>query len=366
MDDAVGFQLLATMPMRFAGMVLENTNRCTAKCGMCYQSSGPKGSDVLGRAHLNFDVMARAIREARKIPTMTPRFHLAGGEAFMHLDECVALFEVAKDAGYLDITATSNVYWARSLDEALQTAQRLRDAGMTSMEISWDFWHMPYIKAENIGHALRACRMVGIETNLRVLTSKSHNLHEALSVIAPEDLQLADRITTAPVFATGRAASFMPPDEFHTSGTGIDANCHATLNLTINSFGNVFPCCAGFDQTKDYLFGNIADESIVDIADRINNDPIARIIVFRGIAKLLPIIEQAGVKLDGDFKGICQLCWTIFSTPTAVQALKDHSAAARDRALLRLAEALNAETVNPETPQSSISQPHSERAPAHA
>ena len=116
MDDAVAVQLLATMPMRFAGLVLENTNRCNARCAMCYQSSGPKGSDVLGQAHLPFEVMARLIREARQIPTLAPRFHLAGGEAFMHPEECLALFMIAKDAGYLDLTATTNAFWALPAD----------------------------------------------------------------------------------------------------------------------------------------------------------------------------------------------------------------------------------------------------------
>lgn len=340
MDEEIGAQLLVTMPMRFSGLVLENTNRCNAKCGMCYQSSGPKGSDVLGKAHLPFGIMEKAIREAREVPTLLPRFHLAGGEAFMHLDECIALFKVAVEAGYVDITGTTNATWARSTFAAKNVATQLRDSGVTSLEISWDYWHSPYINPEMIGQAIRACFDVEIETNLRVLTTKSHNLHEALQTIPEADLERVNRITSGPVFATGRAAQLIPIEEIHIAGGGLDGACHSTLNLTVNAFGNVFPCCAGFDQTNLYNFGNIKHESIIDIADRINNDPIARVVVFCGIKKLVPIIERAGIKLNSDFKGICQLCWTIFSSPECVQALREHAETARERALNRLVNSL--------------------------
>ena len=336
MDASVAVQLLATMPMRFAGLVLENTNRCNSRCSMCYQSSGPKGSDVLGKAHLPFDVMARVIREARNVPTLSRRFHLAGGEAFMHMDECVALFQVARDAGYVDLTGTTNGSWARSSAVADKVAARLREAGVTSLEISWDYWHQSYISPASVGRAISACFESGIECNLRILTTRSHNLEEALSLIPQDNLALASRITSGPVFATGRASHSLAPEEFHDTGGGLSGACHPSLNLTVNSLGNVFPCCAGFDQTKHYLFGNVRDESIAVIAERINADPIARVVVFRGISQLLPVLDQAGICLDGKFRGICQLCWTIFSSPECVQALRKHTQKAQQRALERL------------------------------
>lgn len=336
MDASVAVQLLATMPMRFAGLVLENTNRCNARCGMCYQSSGPKGSDVLGKAHLPFELMARVIKEAFTVPTLSRRFHLAGGEAFMHMDECVALFEVAREAGYVDLTGTTNGYWARSAAAASAVAERLRAAGVTSLEISWDYWHQSFISPATVGRAIGACFESGIECNLRVLTTRSHNLEEALSLIPTQDLALASRITSGPVFATGRASHNLPAEEFHDTGAGLDGACHPSLNLTVNSLGNVFPCCAGFDQTKHYLFGNVRDESIAVIAERINSDPIARVVVFRGIRHLLPVLEQAGIRLEGEFHGICQLCWTIFSSPECVEALREHTRKAQQRALERL------------------------------
>lgn len=337
MDNDSRLVLAATMPMRFSGLVVESTNRCNAKCGMCYQSSGPKGSDVLGQSRLQTSVIERCIEEAIVIPSMTPRFHLAGGEAFMHMDECLALFSTAVRAGYLDITGTTNAFWAISPHQAKKQVARLRDAGLTSLEISWDYWHQPFISTSAIANCLIACRDHGIETNLRILTTKSHDLDETLAEIPDAALSTATRITSGPVFATGRASRTIDVDDIHGQTGDYHGACHGSLNLTVNAFGNVFPCCAGFDQTRNYLFGNINSESIVVIADRINSDPIARTVVFRGVAALLPILECAGIAPQGDVKNLCQLCWKIFSSEAAVNALKAHAGAARERAAERLA-----------------------------
>lgn len=340
MDPRATLQLLATMPMRFSGLVVENTNRCNARCEICYQSAGPKGSDILGRGRLPRDVIERCIREAIEIPTLTPRFHLAGGESFMDLEECYALFSAACAAGYLDITCTTNAFWARKMDKARVVTENARRAGLTSMEISWDYWHQPYIPATAVANALIACKAADIETNLRVLTTKTHGLDEALAALPEDALNAAHRITSGPVFATGRAALTTPLDDLHASPSGSSGSCHAVLNLTVNSFGNVFPCCAGFDQTKNYTFGNIHTESIVDIADRINADPIARTVVFRGVEALLPVLRRAGVDIGEEFKNMCQLCWNIFSSERCVEVLKNHVAAVRERAFQRLVSAL--------------------------
>jgi len=324
---------LETMPMRYNGLVVETTNRCNAKCGMCYQSAGPRGSDVLGRATIQIEVLERCIREAVKIPTLTPRFHLAGGEAFIHLNECFHLFRMAADCGYLDITGTTNAYWGNSTSRATEVATQLRECGCTSMEISWDYWHMPFISAKAVSNALLACRDAGVDTNLRVLTTRSHGLAEALGALDPIAMAGANRISSGPVFPTGRAAKTIPREDIHASKSGIGGACHATLNLTVNSFGEVFPCCAGFDQTKSYLFGNIHSESIVTIAERINSDPIARTIVFGGVSSLLPILKRAGIDLGDNYSNICHLCWTIFSSDKSVAALRAHVEARRQSAL---------------------------------
>jgi len=60
----ISFQL---MPVTFQALVVESTSICNAKCAMCYQSAGPKGSDVWGRSSLSSAEIETVVRDAEKI-----------------------------------------------------------------------------------------------------------------------------------------------------------------------------------------------------------------------------------------------------------------------------------------------------------
>ena len=322
-QEAAWFAHLLTTPLFFSGLVVENTTRCNAKCAMCYQSVGPKGSDTWGKAGLSVEDIAPVILEAAQLEVVYPRFHLSGGESFLNLQNCYDLFEIAKVSGFLEITTTTNAYWARKRDKAQAVATRLRSVGVTNIEISWDYWHLPFIPAEAITNCLDACREADIETNLRVLSTRSHSYHEALALLNPKSLHNASRITCGPVFATGRAAKEIKETEFH-GHEDLTGSCHTFLNLTVNALGNVFPCCAGFDQTDNYLFGNVRDQSIIDIVESMNSSPLLRTLVIGGVKELASILNSGGISLDGNYQSICHMCWSIFSSPERVAQIEGY------------------------------------------
>ncbi|MCU6708715.1 radical SAM protein [Paenibacillus sp. J5C_2022] len=335
-DQSAEIALLLHMPIYYSGLVVETTNRCNAKCAMCYQSASPKGSETLGLSSLDTDVIRRCIREAADIETIGSRFHLAGGEAFMYLDDVYSLFAEARDAGYEQITGTTNGFWGRTLPKAREVCARLRQSGVTSLELSWDYWHQPFVSGDAVSNCLIACQEVEIETNLRLLTTKLHSMEEALAALRPEAIDAASRMTSGPVFATGRAAKELDAEEFYHSRSSLDDNCHRVLNLTINAFGNVFPCCAGFDQTRNYIMGNVKEERLDTIVERMNNDPLVRKIVFSGIRSLVPILQESGHDIDDQYFNICHLCYTIFSTPEYVESLQEYMDNRKRESLTRI------------------------------
>ena len=253
------------------------------------------------------------------------------------------------DAGVMSIflrfRAIIYTYWAAKPERARNLCERMRNAGLTTLEISWDHWHRPYIRPEAVSNCLDACSDFDfdfdfdfdIESNLRLLSTRSHSYAEALSWLRPESVRKASRVFAMPVFATGRASTDIPREDFH-PGTGIDGNCHSTLNLTVNAKGNVFPCCAGLDQTDHHLFGNVKDESIVAIAERMNRSPLVRTLVFSGVASFIPLLERAGIDVGRDYDGICHLCWSIFSDKERVEAIEAAIRDAQQRAIRRIAD----------------------------
>ena len=309
------------MPLAYQGLVVESTSRCNARCAMCYQAAGPKGSDIIGKASLTNAEIKKVIAEATAIPTLASRFHLAGGEAFLHVDNAIDLFHEASLAGYSEISTTTNCYWAKHPEKAAKVASRARRSGLTRMEISWDHWHKPFISSASICNAIRACFECDVVTTLRLLTTRQHSVEEALADIPDHILAMTSDVSVCPVFPTGRAATEIPAEEIFNSGNA-SGTCQSVLNLTVNARGNVFPCCAGSDQTESLSFGNIRDDSIIEIAARMNRSDLLRALVFLGPEGLLPIVADVH---DGAtrYSNICHLCWTLFSNPETSSRIKN-------------------------------------------
>ena len=312
------------VPIAFQGLVVESTSRCNAKCAMCYQSAGPKGSDVYGLAALSAHEIKKIIQDALQINTLQRRFHLAGGEAFINLRDCTELFQFAKDSGYIDITTTTNCFWAKNPRKAMQVCEVIREAGLTRMEISWDHWHLSYVSPDCVNNALEACHACGIRTNLRILTTKEHSVGEALSYLRSKSIDCAYEISSGPVFPTGRAAIEVDEETIFLAGK-LSASCQHVLHLTINSQGNVYPCCAGADQTAGLSFGNVREQSIIEIEKKLQNSPMFKVLAKQGVGALIPILEKAGLlKKEKNYSNICHLCWDIFSDPAKTREIKMH------------------------------------------
>ena len=331
-QELVKLALFSSMPISYNGLVMENTNRCNSRCAICYQAAG----EHKDTARLDLETAKRCIREAAEIETINNRFHLAGGEAFLYPEDCFAMFREAKTAGFTNITTTTNGFWAKSLDEALRICAELSESGLTSIELSWDHWHGEFISADCINNCLIACKEYEIETNLRLLTTKSHNMEESLAKISPEALQQAYSITSGPVFATGRAAEVLDKSEFYHSRAGMNDSCHSILNLTVNAFGQVFPCCAGFEMCRNCASGNIYEQPLSSIVSGMNADPMLRQIVFLGISSFLPILQDQGCQIkEDDFFNTCQMCSSIFSNQEYLAIIRRHFAQKRQQALER-------------------------------
>src|SRR5262249_24054718 len=144
--------------LRFRALVIETTDRCNARCAMCYQAAGPRGSDLRGDSHLALPVVLRVIDEAAKLPDLGSRFHVSGGESFIHYDEVLPIFRRAKSQGFVEIGATTNGFWAINPSIAEQRCTELAEAGANYLEISIDHWHLPFISLRRVSTLLRAAR----------------------------------------------------------------------------------------------------------------------------------------------------------------------------------------------------------------
>jgi MoaA/NifB/PqqE/SkfB family radical SAM enzyme len=290
---------------------------------MCYQSAGPHGSDVRGDAHLPLAVSLRVLEEAARLPEVGSRVHVSGGEAFIYYAETLALFRHAKQLGFANIGSTTNGFWATKPDTADLRCRELVEAGLDYLEVSLDFWHLPYISLDRIRTLLAASRRAGIKIILRVLSSRKHHLDAILDHFEAKDL-LHVTIANGRVHPVGRAATEVPSDEiFFEEVAGC---CEQMLNLTIAPNGNVYPCCAGADMTDAMASGNVLRESLADALFTMKTDRTIREVIHAGSGSLIPIIASLGFadRLQPQHSSICHLCWDIFKDVEVSAALRRH------------------------------------------
>jgi len=309
------------MAICYNSLVIESTTRCNAKCAHCCQNSGPKGSDLWGDETLTSEQMETVVQDAARIETLGKRFHLAGGESFLDLEGCLRLFELAKQVGCTEIANTTNAFWAKKPAKAIAICEQMRAAGVTRMEVSWDYWHSAYVSPDAVSNCLEASAETGIFTILRVLTTKSHCAPEALRMLRTEALAKVGSVMVGPVFPTGRAAQTIESSDFFKTDN-LKGACFSLLNLVVNPRGNVFPCCAGLDQTDNLNFGNVKNESITEIAERMNNSLLLRILVFGGPSKLVPYLRRSGIEIEMNHTNMCHFCRYIFSDPDRTRILE--------------------------------------------
>jgi hypothetical protein len=284
---------------------------------------GIKGKDGVGKVNLPLEIMEKIIEDAIQISTLQPRFHLGGGESFLNPEECIHLFKTAKKAGYREISAVTNAFWAKNKYKAQRFARQFRQAGLLRVEISWDHWHTPYVTSSTINNAIEACYSADIQITLRILSSKSHSAGDALSLLDSDICNLTNTIVCSPLMHSGRAKSRISKEDIYPFD-GMSSACHHSLNLTVNPLGYVGPCCSGFDQTNIITFGNVYDESVVTIAKRMNRTLLLRMLVFQGVGSLLPLLEDYGIDKKTDATSICQLCWDVFSDETSAKVIEEY------------------------------------------
>jgi hypothetical protein len=197
------------------------------------------------------------------------------------------------------------------------------EAGVDYLEVSLDFWHLPYISLDRIRTLLAATRRAGIKVILRILSSRRHHLDEILKRFDARDL-LHVTIANGRVHPVGRAANEVPSDEiFFEEPVGC---CEQMLNLTIAPNGNVYPCCAGADMTDAMASGNVLRESLADALFTMKTDRTIREVIHGGTGSLIPIIASLGLadRLRPQHSSICHLCWDIFKDAEVSAALRRH------------------------------------------
>jgi MoaA/NifB/PqqE/SkfB family radical SAM enzyme len=301
---------------------------CNAECAHCITISGPKA-----REHLSIDVIKRCLKEAAELGIKGYQF--SGGEPTLFLDKLLDLLEFGKALG-MEAGITTNASFARNPERAYQVMRQLADAGLTAVRVSTDKFHDPFIPFERVLMAIEAGLACKLETSVEViLVRKDTNLGEVFKALQ----KYPAKILTGTLVPQGRAKS-LPMGLFLTYSYHQIKQfcCPQASTVFVDSDGQTYFCCnyprpapGESLDTSAYVIGNVYEDSLETILERVDTNPVSRVLAERGPQGVIEWLESkfGEEKISRLFRsqqryyGLCDFCHTILSHHQLIPLIRE-------------------------------------------
>ncbi len=291
---------------------------CPLDCDFCCHST-----EEYGPGRMDREEAVDWIRQAGRLPSIG-RVVITGGEPFVYYRDLIEILEATADCG-LAFRIVTSAHWAKSLEDARRKLRPLHERGLSEISVSTDPSHQAFVPAAFAENAVTAARELGIAAELAgVFWDADTRVEDVVQV--PEGVSTTRRLAIPVHEEAGRAVT---PDDY---GLGPErfrgCGLPRSYDVTIYPDGRVYPCCSGgFNVRAELAFGNLRQEQLADVLQRIHADRYTRLVTGWGF---LPIYELARHRWPGvaeqlpDFDPVvtpCQLCALVHSDPALLDAL---------------------------------------------
>lgn len=306
--------------LEYVGLVI--TLKCPIECAHCIVEAGPHRSEEIERekSFLWISQIADYRNGAIK------RIILTGGEPFCNLILLSDIIKFSNEKG-LNCSVVTNAFWAKTETSAKKVLKSLQF--LDFIGISTDIYHQKSIPILNVKNAVIAAKACDIPFGINICTDSKEDLRyleilKELSTFADKD-----NITTALISPVGRAASTTLSKKFQYCKEPPEFACSAASIPVIFPDGNVYGCNGPFITLPPFnpmLLGNINCESINDIFDRAQKNPVLHAIRIWGPKRIVEILQEndMGEYLPNKYiaGSLCNVCYDIFKEPEICRYLE--------------------------------------------
>jgi organic radical activating enzyme len=290
------------------------TYKCTTACPHCVVEAGPhRKEEMLLEQAFSWIEQARAYGNGCQIVGLA----LTGGEPFSVMDKLIQVSNYGRDLGFL-ISVVTNAYWAATEEAALSVLQKLPAIRMLS--ISTDVYHQKTIPLQSAINAARAAKKLGLVHNIAVCTDNEENPDYKKIIQDLNDLGEGDKIRPAITYPVGRAQKLARHFDYEVSPTPPVSACTMASSPIIFPDGKVLACIGplvSLPPGHPLYLGNLQKETLAEVLDRAEANPILHAIRIWGPHKLVSILAQNGYsdQLPNSYlsRCICDICYKLFS-----------------------------------------------------
>ena len=192
------------------------TYRCNITCRHCISNCGPQRREVMGvrRARQHVDALAVA-KELRTVG-------VTGGEPFMYHADLVQLMQYVSERYRLPLGVVTNCYWAHSEAAARRKLEPLHAAGLRTITVSCDDYHLEHIDPRCVRNAVACAAGLGIFVTINIVVRQGGSVGKPsvlarlglLGQIDPDQVELKEY----GIIPVGRSTAAISPDERFVDG----------------------------------------------------------------------------------------------------------------------------------------------------
>jgi hypothetical protein len=185
------------------------TTKCNSQCVYCQASAGPWQNEVMDVRDA-YNYLTEAVKAADLESSL-----VFGGEPMLYPARATAIFKKAQQMNIPIIEMLTNGVWGKDRKRAERLAKRLKSAGLNTMGISVDAFHLEYIPLEYPRNAALASYKAGIEKvtwNVAVIESlNAANHYDKMTAHILKELEpVGIEAHVHKVAAAGRALEAIP------------------------------------------------------------------------------------------------------------------------------------------------------------
>lgn len=306
-------------------LILNYTMTCPLACDYCCYSCGPRRAETM-----DLDFALSIVNQAAELGVFK-EFGFTGGEPLVYQEDILQLTRRMHELE-MPFSMISSCFWATD-DEAVNlTLKPLVENGMSVFTISHDPSHECWVPRD---FATRAGKFILEEGVRLVICGSFYDESNDLRDIFPEfkDCSNVSFVTRVVLPTQGRAErKGVTPSFYPNANLTNNHTCYKRIYHDVTVFwdGEVYPCCSVYNRdTPSLSFGNLYNEPLAQIWDRIESSQFLKIIKLAGFDKLQQELLENYPELEleippkSEMIGPCHRCFQYLSNQKVRDSIKE-------------------------------------------
>lgn len=321
MDDSS--ELIEWKKTEKSVLVINYTMTCALSCDFCCYRCSPKRTEKM-----SVSFASDLIKQASDIKSISS-IAFTGGEPLYYLKEIMKVFEQCYNYGFGYTVATA-CHWANTPIRAFTILEKMKGLGLTRLNISADYYHQKFIPLASVENVIYSANKLGINTYVvGSFLDPNDNMNNYIKNV-PKTKYI--NFISKYVSKVGGAKKWDISQKQY--GLNLDIKnftCYRRIHhdIAVWNDGSVYPCCSTFNRdTPGIKIGNIFEESLSAIYEKLNTSSKYKILKRDGFGKLYEIVKKYDPELHNKLPstsqcvGPCSLCNSIFSNTNLTKKIE--------------------------------------------